>query len=366
MIPTHKVQLGRFPTPIHEIKQIPGLEGLGLTFFIKRDDLTSFDLSGNKVRKLEFLLHDYLQYDSVITIGGLQSNHARATAVAARQLGLDPFLILRTQDSVDHVQQSIVGNLLLDRMVGSDIRLISPGTYARIGSVGLTEQLAAQLRDEEGRRSLVVPVGGSNALGVFGYLEAVEEIRLQGGGAVPFDHIVFACGSGGTAAGLALGCKLSGISETCRVHAVCVCDSPRYFYNHIDQIARELGIAEVVGPSESFCTVYPGQGAGYAKSTPEELAFLTSFSRKTGIILDPVYSGKAMYQFVNQLVPSNPEVFRKDQRVLFLHTGGTFGLYDKAADLLPILTCSQPGDGGCGGMGGGTGMISKMAVTLPT
>ena len=221
-LPSHKINLGRLPTPSHPIS-IPGLEESGLICTIKRDDLSSFDMSGNKVRKLEFLLSDYADYDSVITIGGIQSNHARSTAVASRQLGLDPFLILRAQDTVEVVQQSITGNLLLDRMMGADIRLVSPGTYARIGSAGLTDQLCKQLRNE-GRNPLVIPVGGSNALGAFGYLEAVQEIQRQfsceGEGKIPFDHIVFACGSGGTAAGLTLGCKLSGISATCLLHAV--------------------------------------------------------------------------------------------------------------------------------------------------
>ena len=296
------------------------------------------------------MLNDFDQYDSVITIGGIQSNHARATAVAARQLGLDPFLILRTQDAVDDVKQSVVGNLLLDRLVGADIRLVSPGTYARLGSAALTEQLATQLR-AAGRRPLVIPVGGSNAKGAFGYLDAVEEVRRQCDGGFAFDHIVFACGSGGTAAGLALGIKLSGLADTSLVHAVGVCDSPRYFYDHIDDVARTLGVAAVTGPAESFCTVYHGAGAGYAKSTREELDFLSSFGRATGIVLDPVYSGKALYQFATHIVPSRPDVFKRGHTVLFLHTGGTLGLYDKAAALVDVLD---------------DGKVSRLAVTLPS
>ena len=349
LLPTSKVVLGRLPTPIHELKGVPGLEGTGLMCYIKRDDLSSFDLSGNKVRKLEFLLNEYDQCDSVITIGGIQSNHARATAVAARQLGLDPYLILRTQDTVEDVKQSVVGNLLLDRMVGSDIRLVSTGTYARLGSAVLTEQLATQLR-AEGRRPLVIPVGGSNAKGAFGYLEAIEEIRQQCKGFVGFDHIVFACGSGGTAAGLAIGSKLSGLGDTCLVHAVGVCDSPRYFYDHIDDVARALGVAAATGPAESFCTVYPGAGAGYAKSTREELEFVARFGRATGIVLDPVYSGKALYQFITHIIPTRPDLFKPHHKVLFVHTGGTLGLYDKATALVDVLD---------------DGKVSRLATTLP-
>jgi D-cysteine desulfhydrase len=116
IIPKTRIRLFNGPTPIHAFK-IPGIEQSELSCFIKRDDLTSFDMSGNKVRKLEFLMADALSaqesYDSVITIGGLQSNHARATAVASRQLGLDPYLILRTKEQTDDI--NIVGNLLFNR-----------------------------------------------------------------------------------------------------------------------------------------------------------------------------------------------------------------------------------------------------------
>lgn len=116
IIPKTKIKLFNGPTPIHRFR-MPDQEESDLTFLIKRDDLTSFDLSGNKVRKLEFLMAGAVaaQHDSVITIGGLQSNHARATAVAARQLGLDPYLILRTKEEPGNV--NLVGNLLLNRLV---------------------------------------------------------------------------------------------------------------------------------------------------------------------------------------------------------------------------------------------------------
>lgn len=126
---------------------------------------SSFDLSGNKVRKLEFLLADALEkgHDCVITIGGIQSNHARATAVAARQLGLQPYLILRRPTGSTDQPISLTGNLLLDRMVDAKIRTVTTGTYMRIGSQKLGEQLVEELR-AEGRNPYLVPVGGSNSL----------------------------------------------------------------------------------------------------------------------------------------------------------------------------------------------------------
>lgn len=117
-----------------------------------------------------------------------------------------------------------------------------------------------------------------------------------------------------------------------------VCDSPKYFYNHIEEVARSLKVDfSVYGPVEEWCAIYAGQGIGYAKSTSEELSFLISLSSSTGIILDPVYSGKALYHFVEKVVKENPNDFQPGQRLLFIHTGGTFGLYDKVNELLPLL-----------------------------
>lgn len=341
MIPKSKVLLGRFPTPIHKWSVFPTPDENGVEMWIKRDDLSSNDLSGNKVRKLEFLLSAAMDggHDSVITIGGVQSNHCRATAVAARQLGLDPYLILRTrnavQDDPNILYNSLAGNLLYNRMVGADIRTVTASTYASIGSSALLHQRTEQLIDQ-GKNPFPIPVGGSNPLGCFGYLEAMNEIRLQEEETgILFDHIVFSCGSGGTAAGLAIGARLSGFRS---IHAIGVCDSPAYFYDHIRQTALDLGIDfSRYGDVEAWLTIHSGAGIGYARSTEQELQYLLQVSRKTGIILDPVYSGKAMYFFATNILPSNPEVFQKGHRVLFIHTGGTAGLYDKADQLAPLL-----------------------------
>eukprot|EP00600_Ochromonadales_sp_CCMP1393_P009507 CAMPEP_0174972468 /NCGR_PEP_ID=MMETSP0004_2-20121128/10648_1 /TAXON_ID=420556 /ORGANISM="Ochromonas sp., Strain CCMP1393" /LENGTH=439 /DNA_ID=CAMNT_0016222699 /DNA_START=21 /DNA_END=1340 /DNA_ORIENTATION=- len=388
-IPQERLYLGRFPTPVHSFN-IPGIpEELGFECHIKRDDLSSFDLSGNKVRKLEFLLAEATKpgarYDSVITIGGIQSNHCRATAVAARQLGLDPFLILRKPLNKDASEEEpdmgLTGNLLWNRMIGADIRLVSPATYAMVGSDALCEQLADQLQ-AEGRHPYVIPVGGSNAVGAFGYMQFVEELiqtmgstSPTGAGAgagtgtgeiVPYDHIVFGCGSGGTAAGIALGARLSGLYTQTTIHAIGVCDTPEIFYGHIRDVAEELGLdTALLGDFKDWIRIYPGNGVGYARSTEAELEFILQVAQNTGIVLDPVYSGKALYYFVNHVLkqaaaftsssssPSSsaqdnesipagsfyfdPSVFRPGQRVLFVHTGGTVGLYDKESQMLPLL-----------------------------
>ena len=344
MIPSSRIVLGRLPTPIHRFNYDNDITDSDIHCWIKRDDLTSFDLSGNKVRKLEFLLCEALDgdYDSIITIGGIQSNHARSTAVASRQLGLTPYLILRSKETPE--EYDISGNLMLDRLVGAEIHQVTPSTYAQIGSVNLTHQLAVQL-EEQGKKPYIIPVGGSNALGCFGYLDAVQEIIDQLaypvtrstilGDKNDFDHIVFACGSGGTAAGLSIGIKLAGLPT--KVHAVCVCDSPEYFYKHIEETAIALGInLDIVGKPQEWLDIYPGQGLGYARSTDDELEYIKQVGSQTGIVFDPVYSGKALYNF-KTIVKSNPNVFKKGDSVLFIHTGGVFGMYEKQNQLLPLL-----------------------------
>eukprot|EP01038_Epipyxis_sp_PR26KG_P016816 gene16816-23017_t len=354
-IPTTKINLGRFPTPIHRfgVTNIFGSELQdssdlahtqllsSLEFYIKRDDLTSFDLSGNKVRKLEFLLSDAKnrQHDSVITIGGIQSNHARATAIAARQIGIDPYLILRkpvTRDNDGNIVEEdvgLTGNLLFNRMIDAKISLVTPSTYAQIGSDNLLKLLEEQLQSE-GKNPYLIPVGGSNSLGSFGYMECIQEIINQQES--PFQHIVFACGSGGTAAGIALGIHLSQYNA--QIHAIGVCDSPDYFYDHIEQVSKELEISpSLIGNVREWCNIYNGQGIGYAKSTTEELSYLINISISTGIILDPVYSGKALYHFMNHVIKQESSKFQMGDRILFIHTGGVVGLYDKSNEIIPLL-----------------------------
>ena len=342
VIPSSRVELGRFPTPYHAWNLNDAFDNSQeLEFWIKRDDLSSFDMSGNKVRKLQFLLDDAMKQecDSVVTIGGTQSNHCRATAVAARQLGMDPYLILRTRgqkiDPPEVLNDSLVGNLMFDRMVGATIKTVTSSVYAQCGADNLVQQLTKQLK-EQGKNPYAVPLGGSNALGCFGYLDAINEIVDQG---IAFDHLVFSCGSGGTAAGLSLGAKLAGIPS---VHAVGVCDSPGYFYAHIEETARELGVdfAEH-GKPEDWLTIHHGAGLGYSRSKQEELEFIVAVAQSTGITLDPTYSGKGLYYFVHEVVKNHPDVFLKGQKVLYLRTGGALGLYDKHQELSELMKATK-------------------------
>ncbi|KAK4488986.1 hypothetical protein RD792_004777 [Penstemon davidsonii] len=289
-------------------------------------------LSGNKVRKLEFLLADAVAQgaDCIITIGGIQSNHCRATAVASRYLNLDCYLILRTSKVLVDKDPGLTGNLLVERLVGAHIDLVSKEEYANVGGVALTNILKEKLINE-GRKPYVIPVGGSNSLGTClwffrGYIEAIREIKEQ----AAFDDIVVACGSGGTIAGLSVGSWLSNLGA--KVHAYCVCDDPEYFYEYSQSLLDGLegGVS-----SRDIVNIRNAKGLGYAMNTDEELKFVSDIAQATGVVLDPVYSGKAAYGMIKDM-NENPEKWQ-GRKVLFIHTGGLLGLYDKTEQMAPLI-----------------------------
>jgi D-cysteine desulfhydrase len=364
-----KLSLANLPTPLYQIllsnqgSFSKVLKDKKLSFYIKRDDATGgVELGGNKIRKLEFLLAEALAegHDSVVTIGGEQSNHCRATAAAARMVGLEPHLILRSRNADNDL--GLVGNLLFDRMVGSNIYTCTPGEYGRVGSDELVARLCSHLQNSKGKQPYPIPVGGSNGLGSWGYIHAVEEmmtqwraLALSDGSQPSLDHIVFACGSGGTATGIALGIALAhgalGDSRSSpapprmpHVHAIGVCDDPDTFYTDIADIADKMGLTLLSDmTTEDFIrqhlTVHQGKGLGYAMATDEELDFVSEFAQTTGVVLDPVYSGKALYNFM-KLVEQDSTF--KEQNILFWHTGGALGLFEKCDDLLPNLKKDGP------------------------
>ena len=189
-----RIRLGILPTPIHKLENISSL--LGRNIYIKRDDMTGLGLGGNKIRKLEFLLADAKERGAevIFTTGGAQSNHAMLTAAAAGKLDMKAVLILKKRGVTD-----CVGNQLLERLMGTEVRFVDTDDYADIYAE------MDRLGKEMGRPYYKIPCGGSNALGALGYVACAREIAGQG---LHFDHIICAEGSGGTMAGLALGAKL--------------------------------------------------------------------------------------------------------------------------------------------------------------
>jgi len=296
--------------------------------WVKRDDHTGSELSGNKVRKLEYLMAEALAHDAthVITCGGEQSNHARATAFAAAQLGLRSILILRTDDPESPPEPT--GNILLDRLAGAELQWISRPAWR--DRTQLLAEAAERVR-RAGDRPYIIPEGGSNALGSWGYLRAMHEIADDLRGLATPAHpitVVYACGSGGTGAGLILGAKLLRLAERgIRVAGVNVCDDRAYFVDAISRICADVEARWQLGANvtEADIAIVDGHvGRGYAKSRPEELATIRDVCRSDGIVLDPVYTGKAFHGVITELA-TDPARF--GAAVAFVHTGGIFGLF---------------------------------------
>ncbi len=304
----------------------------GVELWMKRDDRTGSTLSGNKVRKLEFLLADALEQraDLILTCGGDQSNHCRATAIAARELGLPSLLFLRTEDPAH--PPAATGNLLLDRIVGAELRFISRAEYAQRRE--LMGAAAAALRNQ-GRRPYLIPEGGSNSLGSLGYVDCVGEIAAQIEDPDRPLTIVYAAGSGGTGAGLVCGVRARGLPW--RVVGINVCDDRSYFVDAIGSIVDEMRARYGYGfafDRDTLEIVDGFVGRGYAKTRPEELAALIALGRAEGVVLDPVYTGKAWYGFTETL-RADPKAF--GERVVFLHSGGIYGLFAQAESVQPLL-----------------------------
>lgn len=329
--PPH-VALANLPTPL---ERAPGLsERLGIDLRIKRDDLTGSHLSGNKVRKLEYLLAHAAATGAthVITCGGIQSNHCRATALAAAPLGLSPVLLLRTRrGEASDLPTPPSGNVLLGRLAGAEIHTCDHSGYRQRDH--LMAEIAATI-ERRGGRPYIIEEGGSNARGSLGYVRAAAELAEQlGPGDEPWT-VVVATGSGGTLAGLALGFEKLDLPH--RAIGIPVCDDAETFRQIVDRIAAEA--SQQFGlPSLSphrYGLIDGFQGVGYAVSTDEELEFLRDVARHDGLVLDPVYTGKAL-RGLALTVREHPEIL--GDRVVFIHTGGIFGLLAAGAPLEGVV-----------------------------
>ncbi len=334
-----RISLSHTPTPL---ERRPALDAcVGCQIWVKRDDMSSGAEAGNKVRKLEFLLADALakKANTVLTCGGLQSNHARATALACAGLGLRCVLFLRVPKELATGPEiaappdglPLTGNVLLDRLAGAEIRLISPSDYAARAEV---MGAAALEIARQGREPYVIPEGGSNGLGSLGYVEAMHELRVQmdlGLALAPraFDLVVHACGSGGTAAGAALGAARYGVAEAVRAFAVC--DDRDYFERLVAKISAECRALDSTLSAPAPLTVDDSaKGPAYGVMSTEQKRFLVEVVRRTGVVLDPVYTGKALFGLARAVDGGD---VKRGAKVLFLHTGGLPGLLAQGDDL---------------------------------
>lgn len=303
-----KVSLGIFPTPVHKLENISRL--LGTQVYVKRDDMTGIGLGGNKVRKLEYLLAEAKAQGAqvVFTTGGAQSNHAMLTAAACRKLGMEPILILKKRGVMGNK-----GNLLLENLMGVDVRFMDTGSYDDIYAE------MDRIGREMGKPYYKIPCGGSNALGTLGYVDCVRELRDQG---MTFDHIICAEGSGGTMAGLALGAKL--YMPGTRVTGMMVDTDP--FDEITVRLMREAAalLGEEISISRDDFDLRDLCGPGYAIPSEEGNAAVAMMAQNEGIFLDPVYTGKA---FAGLVAMAKEGAFAPEDRLLFVHSGGAGGLF---------------------------------------
>lgn len=310
-----RVPLGLYPTPFYRLESVSARYGRDV--YIKRDDLCGAALGGNKVRKLEFLLAQAKAdgCDTVFTTGGAQSNHAALTAACAARLGMRAVLLLKRRGVTEKR-----GNLVLDELFGAEVHLLDTDSYDEID--GEMRRRSAEL-ERAGHRCCLIPVGGSVPLGCLGYVNGARELAVQTMAAgIRVGHVVCAVGSGGTAAGLLTGARqfLPGAKVT----GVAVCADP--FEEIVPKLAAET--AELL---ECAGTGRPGDfemvenvGAGYAVPNPADTPFIQTLARDEGILLDPVYTGKAYAKLCQMLAADE---FSGEDAVVFVHTGGAAALF---------------------------------------
>lgn len=324
-----RLALGNMSTPFQLLERVSERYGHGARIWVKRDDMTGSVVTGNKVRKLEYIVaHAKAQgCDTLITCGAVQSNHCRATAIVGAQLGMKVHLILRGDP-----EAPLEGNYLLDTLAGANVSIYTAEEYQQT-----LPDLMRQWDEHyasEGHKCWQIPTGGSDDIGVWGYVNACEELALDFERARITAHtpIVCASGSGGTQAGLALGAALVDLPAT--IYGVAVCDDAAYFDEKV-KADVDAWIKRYAG--DSFHPVLPTRtidryiGPGYGKAQPEVLNLIREIASLEGLFLDPVYTGKAFFGMVTELANSG---FGKPRDVVFIHTGGIFGLLAQCDELI--------------------------------
>ncbi len=317
--PPPRFSLAQLPTPIEILPLSPSPDS-GVNLFIKRDDLTGSILSGNKVRKLEFLFYDLLasRCNTVITCGGVQSNHCRAVAAICATAGVECHLVLKGKEPINPE-----GNYFLSKLFGARVKFISVKEY-ETGVDEVMRDMAARLKSK-GKKPYIIPEGGSDPLGAWGYIKALKEIKKQTeSSGIDIDVIVTAVGSGGTYAGLYLGAKISGWDID--ILGFAVCRDSLFFQKRIfdicltveNELSKDLGLnPEQIQIDDNFI------GPGYAKIGPAETRFIRDVAANSGIVLDPAYTSKALLGLFARVSEGR---FSSGSNILFIHTGGQWGL----------------------------------------
>ena len=317
-----RIRLGHAPTPLEPMARLTEWLG-GPRLYVKRDDCTGLATGGNKARKLEFLLGDALAKEAtvIVTVGALQSNHVRQTAAAAAKLGLACVALLEDKVDINTTAYQHGGNVMLDTLLGASVRRYPRGT-------NMAEQLAAVCDDlqKQGQRPYAVPMGGSSAIGNLGYVECARELAQQAKDMdIPMTHIVLATGSGGTHAGMQAGVlaldlpvEVMGINIMGEVDA-----QASMVWRQLQATLAQLGVARPFGATD--LKLMDGYvGSGYGLPTASGMEAIHTVARLEAILLDPVYTGKAMSGLIDLARRGH---WSPEAHVVFLHTGGQAGLF---------------------------------------
>jgi L-cysteate sulfo-lyase len=317
-----RIRLGHLPTPLEPMENLSRQLG-SVNFWIKRDDCTGLATGGNKTRKLEFLMAEAIAQgaDTVITQGAIQSNHARQTAAAARKVGMRCEIILENRTGSTQHDYRANGNVLLDKLLGARIREVPGGSDMNAE----LERVASEVR-ATGGKPYVIPGGGSNVTGALGYVNCALELLAQATDrGLKIDCVVHATGSSGTQAGLVAG--LEALRSGIPVLGIGV-RAPRPTQEE-NVFALATKVADAIGASgsvarERVVANCDYVGAGYGVPTPGMIEALKLFARTEGILLDPVYSGKGADGLIDL---ARKGFFEPGANVVFLHTGGSAGLF---------------------------------------
>ena len=322
-----RARFAHLPTPLEPAPRLGEALG-GVNLFVKRDDCTGLAGGGNKTRKLEFLVGDALAKgaDTLVTQGAVQSNHVRQTAAAAARFGLACEVILETRTGSKAEDYNANGNVLLDRLLGATLRTVPGGSDMNAA----LEETAQAVRDRGGK-PYVIPGGGSNAIGALGYADCARELVVQVDAiGLKIDQIVTATGSAGTQAGLVTGLSVIGADvpvlgigvrapkEAQEANVFKLAQATAELLGHPDRVTREQVVAD--------CD-YVGEGYGLVDHAVIDALKLAA--RTEGLLLDPVYSGKAMKGLIALAAQGRFE----GQTVVFLHTGGAQGLFGYQSEL---------------------------------
>lgn len=310
-----RVLIANLPTPIQKLSNLSDKYGIGI--YLKRDDFTGIETSGNKVRKLEFAIGDAIEKgcDTIITAGALQSNHCRSTAAVCAKLGLNCELIIKGEKP-----DVFEGNLFLSNILGANTHYISPDDSVDEKMEEIKKEISLK-----GKKGYIIPIGASNAVGSLGYAENIKEIVKQEKELdLEFDTIAVTVGSGGTYAGLWYANETIenskdiigfSVSESREEFTVAVKDILIDMYKRDGIIKENIDEDRIIIKDEYV-------GDGYALSKPDEIEFICEIAKLEGVIFDPVYTGKAFRGMITEIESGN---FNRYKNILFIHTGGLQG-----------------------------------------